>query len=288
MPTSDDLRVWIAAQVRGRVVGPDAADRHAEIHAGAGDRWFDERSVIHRVHADSAMFVGGLRALLLQSLHPLAMAGVAQHSDYRADPWGRLQRTAHFLAATTFGSAEQAEQAIERVRTVHEHVVGVARDGRPYRADDPHLLRWVHVAEVDSFLRATARYGAEPLTDADADDYVAQMAVIARALGVPAPPESTRALADQLRSFRRELEGTREARDVARYLLWQPPMAIAARAPYGVLAASAVALLPRWARRPLGLPWFPVAEAVVVRPAGDVVTRALRWALQAPPDAVRH
>jgi uncharacterized protein (DUF2236 family) len=171
---------------------------------------------------------------------------------------------------------------------VHEHVVGVASDGRPYRANDPHLLRWVHVAEVDSFLAAYARYGGEPISDAEADEYVAQMAVIARALGVPAPPESTRALADQIRSFRRELRGTREARDVARYLLWQPPMSLAARAPYGVLAASAVGLLPRWARRPLGLPWLPLAETVVVRPAGEVVTRGLRWALQTPPDPVGH
>jgi uncharacterized protein (DUF2236 family) len=285
MATSDDLRGWIAEQVRGRVVGPDAAQRHAEFDAVGDDRWFDDDAVIRRVHADSAMFVGGLRALLLQSLHPLAMAGVADHSDYRTDPWGRLQRTAQFMAATTFGSTEQADAAVARVRAVHEHVVGTAPDGRPYRANDPHLLRWVHVAEVDSFLAAYRRYGAEPLSDEQADEYVAQMARVARALGVPAPPESVRSLHDQIRSFRRELHGTREARDVARYLLWQPPMPLAARAPYGVLAASAVGLLPRWARRPLGLPWLPVAEAVVVRPAGEVVTRTLRWALQVPPVA---
>ena len=286
MATSEELRGWIADQVRSRVAGPDAARHHGEIHTTATDHWFDEGAVIRRVHADSAMFVGGLRALLLQSLHPLAMAGVAAHSDYRADPWGRLQRTAYFLAATTFGSADQAQHAVDRVRAVHARVVGVAPDGRPYRADDPHLLRWVHVAEVDSFLTAYARYGGAPISDTEADEYVAQMAVIARALGIPAPPESTRSLADQLRSFRRELHGTREARDVARYLLVQPPMSLAARAPYGVLAASAVGLLPRWARRPLRLPWFPVAETVVVRPAGDAVTRALRWALQSPPTPI--
>ena len=286
MATSDDLRDWIAGQVRSRVAGPDAVERHGVFDTNGADRWFDDDAVICRVHADSAMFVGGLRALLLQSLHPLAMAGVADHSDYRADPWGRLQRTAYFLAATTFGSAEQAEQAIARVRTVHRHVTGIAPDGRPYRADDPHLLRWVHVAEVDSFLAAYRRYGGEDLSDAEADEYVAQMATIARALGVPAPPETVRSLADQLRSFRPELSGTRQARDVARYLLWQPPMSLAARAPYGVLAASAVGLLPRWARRPLGLPWFPVAETVVVRPAGDAVTRTLRWALRPPPGEV--
>ena len=105
------------------------------------------------------MFVGGMRALLLQSLHPLAMAGVAEHSDYRHDPWGRLQRTADFLAATTFGPESEAERAVARVRAVHEHVQGVAADGRPYRANDPHLLRWVHLAELESFLVAYRRYG---------------------------------------------------------------------------------------------------------------------------------
>jgi len=284
MAASEQLRAWVAEQVRGRVVGPDAAERHAEFHASAGERWFDEGSAIQHIHADSSMFVGGLRALLLQSLHPLAMAGVADHSDYRNDPWGRLQRTAHFLGATTFGTAEHAQQAVDRVHAVHEHVVGTAPDGRPYEANDPHLLRWVHLAEVDSFLAAYRRYGAANLSDDDADGYVRQMGVIARALGVPAPPESERALRDQLRSYRGELGGSEAARDVARYLLWQPPMPPAARAPYGVLAASAVALLPRWARRPLRLPWFPVTEAVAVRPAGEVVTRTLRWALQPPPD----
>ncbi len=280
---SDDIRVWLAEQVRGRVVGPDAFERHAEIHGGGDDGWFDEGSVIRRVHADSSMFVGGLRALLLQTLHPLAMAGVADHSDYEHDPWGRLQRTALFLAATTYGPTSVAEQAVARVREVHEHVTGIAPDGRPYAANDPRLLRWVHLVEVDSFLAAYRRYGAEVLRDDDADQYVRQMAVIARALGVPAPPESTTGLRDQLRSYRGELRGTPAARRVARYLVWQAPLPAPARVPYGLLASSAVALLPTWARRPLRLPWMPVAEAVVIRPAGEAVTRGLRWALQAPP-----
>lgn len=283
MAATDDVRTWLAGQVRDRVVGPDAAERRLEFAGPGDDRWFADDATIRRIHADSAMFVGGLRALLLQSLHPRAMAGVADHSDYRSDPWGRLQRTAQFLAATTYGTSEQAQRAVDRVATVHAHVVGETADGEPYAAGDPHLLRWVHLAEVDSFLAAYRRYGADPLTPGDADGYVRDMAVVARALGVPAPPESTRALGDQLRSYRSELRGTPEARDVARYLLWQPPMSPVARAPYGLLAASAVALLPRWARRPLRLPWFPVTEAVVVRPAGDAVTRALRWALQPPP-----
>ncbi|MFM7685320.1 MAG: oxygenase MpaB family protein, partial [Actinomycetota bacterium] len=141
----EPVRVWIAERIRERVVGDDADGKAAAIFDAPGPRWFDEERIIRRVHADASMFVGGLRALLLQSMHPLAMAGVAQHSDYRTDPWGRLQRTADFLAATTFGTAELAETAVGRVRMVHQRVRGRAADGRPYSANDPHLLRWVHI-----------------------------------------------------------------------------------------------------------------------------------------------
>ena len=275
----DPMRSWVATHVRRAVAGRNGAARHRDLFQAPGARWFDDEAPIKRVHADSAMFVGGLRALLLQSLHPLAMAGVAEHSDYRTDPWRRLQRTADFLAATTYGPVPEAERAIARVRAVHEQVVGVAPDGRPYSANDPHLMRWVHVAEVDSFLAAHQRFGAEPLDALERDQYVREMAVIARALGIPAPPESERALRDQIRAFRPELRGTPEARDAARYLLLQPPIHPAIRPMYTLLGSAAVALLPRWARWPLRLPSMPIVEAVAVRPAGEVLVRGLRWAL---------
>ena len=160
-----------------------------------GPRWFADDRPIRRVHADASMFVGGLRALLLQSLHPLAMAGVAEHSNYRDDPWGRLQRTSTFLAETTFGSAIDAQRAVDRVRGIHRRVHGIAADGRSYTATDPHLLEWVHVAEADSFLRAYQLYGAAPLDQAGRDAYVADMAEIASRLGVPDPPRTERQLA---------------------------------------------------------------------------------------------
>ena len=279
----DPVRTWVAIHVRRAVTGRNGSVRHRDLFRSEGERWFGEDAVIRRVHADSAMFVGGLRALLLQSLHPLAMAGVAEHSDYRTDPWHRLQRTADFLAATTYGPTEEAERAVARVRAVHERVVGVAPDGRSYAANDPHLLRWVHVAEVDSFLAAHQRYGEAPLLPHERDGYVREMAVIARALGVPAPPESERALRDQIRAFRPELQGTPAAREAARYMLLQPPMHPAIRPMYTLLGSAAVALLPRWARWPLRLPSLPVLEAVAVRPAGDALVRGLRWALSNTP-----
>src|ERR1700760_2041991 len=124
----------------GRVAGPEGARNRRRIHNTPGPRWFGEDRPIRRVHADASMFVGGLRALLLQSLHPLAMAGVAAHSGYRGDPWGRLQRTSYFLGVTAFGTADDANRAIERVKQVHERVRGIAPDGRSYSASDPHLL----------------------------------------------------------------------------------------------------------------------------------------------------
>jgi uncharacterized protein (DUF2236 family) len=272
-------REWLAGQIRSRVVGDDPESKMAAIIEAPGERWFDDDAAIKRVHADASMFIGGLRALLLQSLHPLAMAGVSQHSDYRSDPWGRLQRTADFLAATTYGPAPMAEQAIARVRSVHTRVTGVASDGRPYAANDPHLLRWVHVAELDSFLSAYRRYGAAPLSPADADAYVADMARVAEALGVTHPPRSVRGLRAELADFRPELRGTAEAREAARFLIVSPPLPLAARPPYLALASAAVTLLPAWARWPLRLPWLPVSERLLVRPIGAATTGLIRWSL---------
>src|SRR5258707_14467184 len=170
---------------------------------------------VRRVHGDSSMFVGGIRGLLLQSLHPLAMAAVAGHSGYRGDPWGRLQRTSYFLAITTFGRVRDAQEAIGRVRAIHERVTGTAPDGRPYAASDPHLLTWVHIAEADSFLRAHCRFGAHPLDQAGRDGYVADMARIGAELGVPDPPRTEAELADRIGQYPAQLTATAEARDAA-------------------------------------------------------------------------
>ncbi len=275
------VRDRIGAGLFAMVAGPDGPQHRARIHQTPGPRWFAENRPIREVHADAAMFVGGLRALLLQSLHPLAMAGVAEHSDYRGDPWGRLQRTSTFLAVTTFGTAADAQRAVDRVRGIHRRVHGTAPDGVPYRADDPHLLEWVHIAEVDSFLLAYQRYGASPLDQQGRDAYVADTARVASALGVLDPPRTEMALRARIAGFRPELRSTAAARDAARFLLITPPLPLPARAPYGVLAAAAVALLPVWARMPLRLPYLPVLEATGVRLAGGVLVGGIRWALEA-------
>ncbi len=275
------VRENIANVLRDRVIGDNAEEKQAAIVLAEGPRWFAPDRPIHIVHSDASMFMGGMRALLLQTLHPLAMAGVAQHSDYRTDPWGRLQRTADFLAATTFGPEDVAQHAVDRVRAVHARVTGFASDGRPYSAGDPHLLRWVHVAEVDSFLTAHRIYGATRLTEQQYDGYVEDMAFIARKLGVPAPPTSVQGLKDQLNHFRRELHATAEARDAVKYLLLDPPLNAAGRVPYALIASGAVATLPGWARSMLRLPYVPLVDKFAAQPLGQAITGIIRWATSA-------
>jgi uncharacterized protein (DUF2236 family) len=280
-PVLGSARAALALTLRNYIGGPNASANAREILERPGPRWFDEDRPIRRVHSDTSMFIGGLRALLLQSLHPLAMAAIADYSGYRADPWGRLHRTGHFIGTTTFGTVDDAERAVTTVRKVHSRITGIAPDGRPYAANDPHLLGWVHVAEVDSFLRAYQRYGASKLTRKASDDYVSDMATIADALGVTDPPQSTAALRATIEGYRAELKGTTAARDAARFLLFTPPIPLAARPAYSILAGAAVADLPLSWRRELRLPWLPFADALYVRPAGGALTATLRWILSA-------
>ncbi|WP_426244268.1 oxygenase MpaB family protein [Nocardioides sp. LHG3406-4] len=276
----DDLRGRMGNALFLRVAGPDGPRHRERIHGTPGPRWFEPESPITRVHADASMFVGGLRAVLLQTLHPAAMQAVSDHSGYRGDMWGRLARTSTFLATTTFGTAEDAQRAVDIVSAIHRRVTGHLPDGTPYAASDPHLLLWVHVAEVESFLLAHSTYGSEPLDQAGRDEYVAQQGTVAHRLGVPDPPATEAGLAAVMRSFRPELRATPAAREAVGHVLWRPPLPLAARAPYAALGTAAVGLLPAWSRRPLGLPpAVPVADRLVTRALGTVSTQAIRWAL---------
>lgn len=277
------VRERLGQGIFAMVAGPEGPKRRERIHGAVGPRWFGPDRPIREVHADASMFVGGLRALLLQSLHPLAMAGVAEHSDYRGDPWGRLQRTSAFLAVTTFGTAGDAQRAVDKVRGIHRRVHGVAPDGRPYRADDPRLLEWVHIAEIDSFLLAHRLYGDRPLDQAGRDGYVADTARVATALGVIDPPRTEAQLRQRIEDFRPELRSTPAARDAARFLLVTPPLPLLARAPYGVIAATSVSMLPPWARLPLRLPYLPPIEATAIRMAGCALVGGIRWAMSSQP-----
>jgi uncharacterized protein (DUF2236 family) len=274
---TDRVRDVLARAVRGRVAGNP---RGPVVDATGDAGWFGPDSVAWRVHADLSTIIGGLRALLYQTLHPLAMAGVADHSDYRKDPWGRLHRTSKFIAATTYGTSREAQAAVARVQQVHQRVRGIASDGRPYSADDPVLMAWVHATEVDSFLAAYQRYGPAPLSDADADRYVGEMAIVARAFGADPIPTTSAELAEILASY--ELHATSDARSAARWLM-VPPMPWRARPVYALVAAAAIELLPLTAQLELGLVVPPLAGPVGLRPATRAFVGTIRWALGESP-----
>ena len=249
---------------------------------------FGPGSVTWRIHADPVMGVGGLRALHLQALHPLAMAGVAQHSDFRADPWGRLMRTVGYVTTVSFAPTAQVERAAARVRGIHGRLSGAEPEsGTPYRVDDPELLRWVHCCLVDSFLTTYRRAGGD-LTDAEADAYVAEQLRAAALVGLdPAiVPDTTGRLAAYFALMRPELRATAEARRAAVFVL-NPPMPTrrlaAAKPAWAAVAGTAFALLPGWARRLYGLPVTPGADL-----AATATVRALRRSLLLVPAHVRE
>lgn len=242
------------------------------------DRRFDPDSAMWAVHTDVAMFIGGLRALLLQTMHPPTLAGVTQHSTYRTDPLGRLQRTGAFVGTTSFGSRAESDQAVAQVRAIHERIRGVTPDGQPYEATDPHLLGWVHCTEADSFLRAHLRYGKDRIDATTADRYVAQIGEIGGELGVIDPPQNRAELRERLISYRPELAASADTHETVRFLAF-PPLAVAVRPAYGVVFAAAASMLPGFVRRELRLPVLPLTEPLAIRPAANVLLRTLGWAL---------
>jgi uncharacterized protein (DUF2236 family) len=273
----EELRNEAAGAVRRLLAGTDEPPNRGPADR-ADDGWFGPGSATWTVHGDLSMLVGGVRALLLQTLHPGAMAGVADHSSYREDPLGRLHRTGAFVGATTFGTTAEAEAAVETVKAVHRRVVGTTPEGVPYTAADPRLLLWVHATEVDSFLRAHRRYGAATITPQVEDRYVAEMAEIAERLGATEVPRSVEELRRTLWAFRPELRAGPQARETVRFLVL-PPGPLLAKGPYAVVLSAAVTLLPRWVRWELRLPVLPLSEQLAVRPATTALLRTLGWVL---------
>jgi uncharacterized protein (DUF2236 family) len=228
------------------------------------------------------MLAGGMRALLVQALEPRAMAGVDQHSKFREDPWGRLRRTSEFVQHTTFGDTPTAEAACAQVRHVHEHVHGVdPTTGRAYSATDPDLLLWIHAVEVESFVIAYRAFAGR-LSDEDADRYVAEMVRVAELVELPTgmAPRSMAELRGYLRSVT-GLQVTPAARDGLRTIL-SPPMPLPLRPLWLVPATAARAILPDFARRMYGLPWFPPAT-LPVRANVFALTRAMNAFLPRSP-----
>ena len=245
-------------------------------------------SITWRVHGDPSMAVAGLRALLLQAVHPLAMAGVAQNSDFRADPWGRLFRTAEYVATTTFGTTREARVAAAQVRGIHRKLRATdPQTGEVFRVDREDLLRWVHVVEVESFLSTAVRSGLT-LSMEEQDAYYDEQAANGVLIGVGDVPRSVAQVADYYRQVRPQLRMTPAARQAARFVLF-PPMprlvglATPARPAWAALALTGATLMPRWARRMYDLPGLPTTDL-----AATAASFALRTGLLAVPAQLRQ
>lgn len=281
--SSRTLLAPLAASVRevlsGRTDGQSEVARAIARPAGAPG-WFTPGDAIWTVHGSVATFVGGIRSLYLQALHPLALAGVDRHSSYREDPFGRLQRTGAFIAATTYGSTELAQQTIDAVRVMHRRVQGTASDGRAYSAQDPRLLEWVHLALVDSMLSAYLHLGREGEIDADA--YVADMGLVGERMGVIRPPRSQAELAERFADFRAELRVDDLVRRTHAFVT-NAPLPLALRPGYRVLSRAAWATQPDWALEMLGS--SPRVGSLDIA-AADAALRVLRVALVASPARV--
>lgn len=241
---------------------------------------FGPGSITWRVHGDfTSMMIGGIASLLMQMLHPGALAGVWDHSNFRADMGGRLRRTAQFVSGTTYASREEAEKLIARVRAIHERVEGRLPDGTPYSANDPELLRWVHVAEVRCFLDAHLRYRDPRLSPADRDRYFAETAIVAEKLGATDVPRSSRAIDAYLDAMRPKLRANERTVEVVGALLSQP-------APNALLVPfreatthAAIDLLPDWAARMHGLD-ISGPRRGMARAGATGIGAIIRWSLR--------
>jgi len=261
---------------------------HAMVGAGSGfdlgrpegdPGLFGPGSAAWAVHADfTAMMIGGTSALLLQMLHPGALAGVWDHSNWREDTAGRLKRTAQFIAVTTYGATAAAEALIARVRRIHDRVAGHLPEGTAYSANDPALLTWVHVAETRSFLAAHLLYRDSAMTPARQELYHREMAGLARRLGAPDVPTSRRAVERYLQATRPALRFDGRTREVARALLDQPPAAEVLGMAQDVIIQAAIDLLPGWAQRLHGLEVAPIRRPAI-RLGAHGAAQFLRWAL---------
>ncbi|WP_130834492.1 oxygenase MpaB family protein [[Erwinia] mediterraneensis] len=241
---------------------------------------FGPDSVIWRVHGDfTSMMCGGISALLLQMLHPSALAGVWDHSNFRQDMLGRLRRTSQFIAVTTFGNRADAQTLIERVKRIHLQVTGVDAYGQPYAASDPHLLTWVHVAETSRFLAAHLRYKNPRLSVAEQDRYYTEAALIAEALGAQNVPKSGAAVADYFRQIRGELKVDNRTREVTRLLMHAPAPSWQAKPVMKVMLKAGMMLLPDWAQQQSGYR-FSALERMAVDRQIQLIAAALRWSIQ--------
>jgi uncharacterized protein (DUF2236 family) len=232
---------------------------------------FGPQSLVWRVNRDRAFPLAGIRSLMVQALHPLAMAGVAEHSDWTRDPFGRLAATSGYVLTVTYGDTAAVNAAAARVRAVHTHVRGTDPvTGLRYTAEDPELLLWVHAGMVDSIVHVVHRYG-RGLDAAEADRYVAEMVPFAAILGVP--PERVPSSVNALRAFIESVDlrqATPAAREAIAIVLDPPDLAPDLRDLWHDLGQVAIGTLPKWARDMYGFA-EPPAESMEREPVRQLI-----------------
>lgn len=278
MRASNPVKVRIRRRINELFNDYDRGERPALRRA---DALFPPDSVAWRVNGDIVtMMIGGVSGLLLQMLHPAVLAGVWDHSDFRADMHGRLRRTAKFIAVTTYDHAAAGQAAIDRVKGIHRKLGGTLPDGTPYKVDDPHLLAWVHVTEIKSFLDAWVRYQQPDMPAADQDAYFAEMARIGLALGADPVPRSRAEAEALIQSMRPELRADPRTREVAALVMGQRIGGAAEGVAAGLVMAAGADLLPGWARGMHGLPAARSAQVFAARS----LARAMDWVYQGSPN----
>ena len=243
------------------------------------DGYFSPNSVTWKIHSDPSMLIGGIRALLEQALHPGAMTGVAAHSNFREDAWGRLQRTGDYVGTLTFGTKEEADKLASRVRMIHSKL----------KLDDPHLLLWVHMAMIDAFLDTALRSGLK-LSDIEVDQYIFEMVKFAELVGIDSgnTPKNKSELDTYFKEIQPELLATDDAKRAALFIALPPlPPLLRFGTPiaplWGGITSLAASSLPRWARRLYGWPTLPGQQS-----GTDIALRATRTALTALPSWFRE
>ncbi|ALS60528.1 oxygenase MpaB family protein [Pandoraea norimbergensis] len=277
---SGRVRHAIAMRLVSLTSGPGAPRLNYDTPAGDPGLFGPDAACWH-VHGDfTSMMIGGISALLMQSLHPLAMAGVWDHSTFRQDVIGRLRRTATFIGGTTFGNTADAEALLDRVRRIHLQVKGTAPDGRPYAAYDPDLLTWVHVAETSSFLRSYLVYKNPAFPRSEQDRYYAEVARIAIALGARNVPTSVAEIDAYLAAMRPSLATSEQTDEVVHVLRNLPSPFAGARVFGGLLFRAGVDLLPDWAQGMLGFEQGAAVRRLTVRPAVRHTAQLARWAMR--------
>ena len=233
-------------------------------------------SVSWEVIGDSTAFVGGIRALLIQTAHPEVVAGVDQHSTYRSDPLGRLTRTSLYVTQTTYGARPEVDDAVSMVRRAHGPVKGHSERSRSYRAGDPGLAAWVHNVLTESFLAAYQAYGPRRLSTREADRFVAEQARIGTLLGADPLPLTAVDLREWV-TCHPDIDHS-EAQDRSLEFLRDPPLSFPVRLGYRLLSDAAIATIPERIRTLSGLETHPRARQV-----GRQAVGALRWSLGSSP-----